>query len=199
MLSVKQGGIKYHFLSLWYDSTRYEPESPGPLANTLTITPMSGQKKKILDNRLYYKRKIELHRKGKKFRNVLITPILICGIWCSRHPTGMFGTRPFFGGSDCRAGAHTHLAFPKMSMARSAFPFLRRRAITPPQGLKAWEKAPLRSKEISRSRDTLSQIRASNNTAGRSATQHLERCRQILICDICCSPHLTGKCGTKLF
>ena len=21
MLSVKQGGIKYHFLSLWYDST----------------------------------------------------------------------------------------------------------------------------------------------------------------------------------
>ena len=23
MLSVKQGGIKYHFLSLWYDSTWY--------------------------------------------------------------------------------------------------------------------------------------------------------------------------------
>ena len=22
MLSVKQGGIKYHFLTLWYDSTR---------------------------------------------------------------------------------------------------------------------------------------------------------------------------------
>ena len=38
MLSVKQGGIKYHFLSLWYDSTR----SPGPLANTLTPRPMSG-------------------------------------------------------------------------------------------------------------------------------------------------------------
>ena len=33
MLSVKQGGIKYHFLSLW---------SPGPLANTLTPRPMSG-------------------------------------------------------------------------------------------------------------------------------------------------------------
>ena len=33
MLSVKQGGIKYHFLSLW---------SPGPLANTLTAKPMSG-------------------------------------------------------------------------------------------------------------------------------------------------------------
>ena len=37
MLSVKQGGIKYHFLSLWI-----EPRSPGPLANTLTARPMSG-------------------------------------------------------------------------------------------------------------------------------------------------------------
>ncbi len=35
MLSVKQGGIKYHFLSLWYDSPRL-------LANTLTARPMSG-------------------------------------------------------------------------------------------------------------------------------------------------------------
>ena len=42
MLSVKQGGIKYHFLSLWYDSTGIEPRSPGPLANTLTARPMSG-------------------------------------------------------------------------------------------------------------------------------------------------------------
>ena len=32
----------------------------------------------ILDNRLYYTRKIELHRKGKKSRTVWITPILIC-------------------------------------------------------------------------------------------------------------------------
>ena len=35
----------------------------------------------ILDNRLYYKRKIELHRKGKKSRTVRITPIVI-------HPSG---------------------------------------------------------------------------------------------------------------
>ena len=33
---------------------------------------------RILDNRLYYSRKIELHRKGKKSRTVRITPILIC-------------------------------------------------------------------------------------------------------------------------
>ena len=43
MLSVKQGGIKYHFLSLWYDSTWDWIRSPGPLANTLTIIPISGQ------------------------------------------------------------------------------------------------------------------------------------------------------------
>ena len=33
---------------------------------------------RILDNRLYYTRKIELHRKGKKSRTVRIIPILIC-------------------------------------------------------------------------------------------------------------------------
>ena len=32
---------------------------------------------RILDYRLYYTRKLELHRKGKKFRNVRIIPILI--------------------------------------------------------------------------------------------------------------------------
>ena len=32
----------------------------------------------ILDNRLYYTTKIEIHRKGKKSRTVRITPILIC-------------------------------------------------------------------------------------------------------------------------
>ena len=35
---------------------------------------------RILDNRLYYTRKIELHRKGKKSRTVRITPIFIC-LW----------------------------------------------------------------------------------------------------------------------
>ena len=32
---------------------------------------------RILDDRLYYTRKIELHRKGKKSRPVRITPIFI--------------------------------------------------------------------------------------------------------------------------
>ena len=35
-------------------------------------------KTRILDNRLYYTRKIELHRKGNKSRTVRITPVLIC-------------------------------------------------------------------------------------------------------------------------
>ena len=52
---------------------------------------------RISDNRLYYTRKIELHRKSKKSRTVRITPIVICGIWCTPHLTGMYGTRPFFG------------------------------------------------------------------------------------------------------
>ena len=39
MLSVKQGGIKYHFLSLWYDMIW---DWTGPLANTLPARPMSG-------------------------------------------------------------------------------------------------------------------------------------------------------------
>ena len=34
----------------------------------------------ILDNRLHYTRKIELHRKDKKSRTVWITPILICSL-----------------------------------------------------------------------------------------------------------------------
>ena len=42
MLSVKQGGIKYHFWVFGMTRPRIEPRSPGPLANTLTARPMSG-------------------------------------------------------------------------------------------------------------------------------------------------------------
>ena len=48
MLSVKQGGIEYPFFFLfffWVFGMTWpgiEPRSPGPLANTLTIMPMSG-------------------------------------------------------------------------------------------------------------------------------------------------------------
>ena len=48
----------------------------------LLLGPQKGSQMKtqtrILDNRLYYTRKIELHRKGKKSRTVRITPILVC-------------------------------------------------------------------------------------------------------------------------
>ena len=40
MPSVKQDWIKYHFLSLWYDSTWDWTQPPSPLTNTLLIWPM---------------------------------------------------------------------------------------------------------------------------------------------------------------
>ena len=95
----------------------------------------------------------------------------------------MCGTGPFLGGSGRRAVAHTRPAFPKMPMAPSAFPLLGapqapgNEPNPPRKGVKAWGEGPLRLKEISRHRDTLGQIRAADNTAGRSATRHLERCQ----------------------
>ena len=102
----------------------------------------------------------------------------------------------FLGGSGQRAGAHTRPAFPKMPTAPSAFPLFRAPQTPgdepPTKGVKAWGKGPLRPKEIFRYRDTLGQIRAADNTAGRSATQYLERCRTRLICGIWWPPHPTG-------
>ena len=40
-LSVKQGDIKYHFKVFGMTWPGIEPKSPGPLANTLPIRPMS--------------------------------------------------------------------------------------------------------------------------------------------------------------
>ena len=51
MLSVKQSGIKYHF---FMTQPGFEPQSPGPLANTLFIKPLDYVQTlfplKILDN-----------------------------------------------------------------------------------------------------------------------------------------------------
>ena len=94
---------------------------------TLLLWPRKGSQMKtqrrILDNRLYYTRKIELHRKGKKSRTLRITPIWICGICCSPHLTGKWGTRPFLGGSGRRAIAHTRPAFPDILRPRQHFPY----------------------------------------------------------------------------
>ena len=117
----------------------------------------------------------------------------------------------FFGGSGRRDVAHTRPAFPKMPTAPSAF-LLLGAPQTPgdqpnhPEGSKSLGEGPLRPKEISRHRDTLGQIRVPDNTAYLSATQHLEGSRPISIgrqndldWSICCTPHLTGKYGTKPF
>ncbi len=79
----------------------------------------------ILDNRLYDKRNIELHRKGKKSRTVRITPILICGICCTPHLTGKCGIRPFLGGSGHRARAHMPPGFPKNAYGPVGIPLNR--------------------------------------------------------------------------
>ena len=51
---------------------------PGPLMLWPWKWSLMKTQTQILDNRLYYTRKRELHRKGKKSRTVRITPILIC-------------------------------------------------------------------------------------------------------------------------
>ena len=56
---------------------------PGDKKETwLVLWPQKGSLMKtqtrIIDNRLYYTRKIKLHRKGKKSRTIRITPIVIC-------------------------------------------------------------------------------------------------------------------------
>ena len=151
----------------------------------------------IWDNRLYHTRKIELHRKGKKSRTVRITPILICGIWWPPHPTGMCGTRPFFGGSEGRAVAHTRPAFQKNAYGPIGIPLIRGVSGTgwwPPKGVKALGEGPLRPKEISRYQHILGQISAADNTAGRRATRHLERFRPILICLVAAISLSTNNC-----
>ena len=41
MLSVKQGGIKYHFLSFGMTWPEIETQSPAPLMNILLISPIA--------------------------------------------------------------------------------------------------------------------------------------------------------------
>ena len=48
---------------------------------------------RISDNRWYYTRKIELHRKGKKSRTVRITPILICHLFVAASHLTRLDTR----------------------------------------------------------------------------------------------------------
>ena len=106
----------------------------------------------------------------------------------------------FYGGSERRAVAHTRPAFLKMPTAFSLIGAPLAPGDNPTsKRVKVWGESPLRPKEISSYRDTLGQIRAADNTAGRSATRQLERFRPRLICGICCSPYPTGKCGTRPF
>ena len=137
-------------------------------------------------NRLYYMRKIELHRKGKKSRTVRISPILISSICCWPHLTGKFGTRPFFRWVWVQGRSPQTPGIPKNAYDLVGIPFIRGASgawwWTPLKRVKALGDDPLRPKEISWYRDTLEQIRAADNMAGPSATRQMERCRRIVIC-----------------
>ena len=50
MLSVEQGSIKYNFWVFGITQPGIEPQSPGPLANTLLIRPMLDEAVDILHN-----------------------------------------------------------------------------------------------------------------------------------------------------
>ena len=53
MLSVKQGGIKYHFLSLRMTRPGIEAWTPGPLVNTLLMRPIAKLSNLILFDTFY--------------------------------------------------------------------------------------------------------------------------------------------------
>ena len=102
----------------------------------------------------------------------------------------------FFGGSGRRAVAH------------------KRRAINPTssKGEKAWGRGPLRPKEFPRHRDTRCQIYASTTRAtkvlhstwrgpvqNQSFAKMIWTAAKVISQSICCTPHLTDKCGTWPF
>ena len=101
---------------------------------------------RILDNRLYYTRKIELRRKDKKCRTIRITPILICGICCSPHLTGKCSTRLFFRWVRVQGRSPYAPGIPKNAYGPVGIPLIRVASGAgwwpPPKGVKAWGKAP---------------------------------------------------------
>ena len=107
-----------------------------------------------------------------------------CGICCSLHRTGKCGLRPFLWVWVQGQSLHAPCMV-KNTYGSVGIPLIRGTSgsgqlTQPPQGIKAWGDGPLRLEEISSCRDTLSQIRAAVNTAGRNASQQLERSAVLL-------------------
>ena len=72
MLSVKQRDIKYYFFSLWYDSTWDWTLSSVPLANTLPLGQLAGQKNKSGETN---KKTLDYSYK-KRLEKLSLTPLL---------------------------------------------------------------------------------------------------------------------------
>ena len=98
-------------------------------------------------------------------------------------PYGHVWRKAFFFGTGRWAVAHTRPEFAKNALGPVGIPLVRgalgagQWTQPPRKGVKAWGEGPLRPKEISRYRNTLGQVRAADNTAGRSATRQMERCQ----------------------
>ena len=90
--------------------------------------------------------------------------------------TGKYGTRPFFGGSGRRAIAHTRPAFPKNPYGPVGIPLIRGAS-----GVKAWGSPP-DAEGIPKAPRHTRPDPCLDNTAGQSATQHLERSSPKSIC-----------------
>ena len=156
--------------------------------------------------RLYYTRKIELHRKGKKSRTVRITPILICGICCSPHPTGKCGTRPFLWWVQVQGRSpHAPGICQKCLRPRRHSPYygrLRRWAINPSllNEVKAGEgKAPWDRRKSPGTETHLARSVPQITRPAEVLPDTWRGVRPILICGIWCTPHLTSMYGTRLF
>ena len=91
-MNIKQGGIKYPFLSLRYDLI--EPRSPGPLANTLAIIPMSSN----IKNYLFSIGKLDMSLGLREFGNNGDKDVLIKPPEVERHYEVSYPEPPSFGG-----------------------------------------------------------------------------------------------------
>ena len=80
--------------------------------------------------------------------------LLLLRYWLRAPLNGQVWHKAFFGGSGCRAVAHTRPAFPKNAYGPVGIPLIRgasgawRLNPTSPKGVKAWGEGPLRPKEI---------------------------------------------------
>ena len=136
-----------------------------------------------------------------------------CCIWCTPHLTDMCGTGPFFGGSGRRAVAHTNPGISKNTYGPGCIPLIRGAT-----GTGRWTQTPEGSKSLGGGRPPEAErnlqiprhtrpdpCRSKHGrpkcdpTTGEAQCYYSRRSCCVWDCSICCTPHQTGKCGTRPF